>query len=100
MQGALGAMDGTLIPAAVRVDHQSAFRSRKGTISQNVLAICDFNLMFTYVYAGWEGSASDAHVLSNAIISDQHFPWPNEGTIQDPSKMVMFHKLHVAKSNA
>ncbi|KAL8492702.1 hypothetical protein ACS0TY_024050 [Phlomoides rotata] len=78
-EGVIGAMDGTLIPAAVRADCQSAFRSRKGTISQNVLAICDFNLMFTYVYAGWEGSASDAHVLSNAMISGQNFPWPNEG---------------------
>ncbi|KAL8480761.1 hypothetical protein ACS0TY_027339 [Phlomoides rotata] len=78
-EGAIGAKDGILIPAAVRADHQTAFRSRKGTISQNVLAICDFNLMFTYVYVGWEGSASDAHVLFNAIISDQHFPWLNEG---------------------
>ncbi|KAL0424427.1 UNVERIFIED_CONTAM: hypothetical protein Sradi_0977500, partial [Sesamum radiatum] len=36
------------------------YRSRKGRLAQNVLAICDFDMNFTYVYAGWEGSAADA----------------------------------------
>ncbi|KAL0387579.1 UNVERIFIED_CONTAM: hypothetical protein Sradi_2639700 [Sesamum radiatum] len=35
---------------------QHRYRSRKG-LAQNVLAICDFDMNFTYVYAGWEGSA-------------------------------------------
>ncbi|KAL0303727.1 UNVERIFIED_CONTAM: hypothetical protein Sradi_6240800 [Sesamum radiatum] len=42
-----------------RVD-QNRYRSRKGRLAQNVLAICDFDMNFTYVYAGWEGSAADA----------------------------------------
>ncbi|KAL0419256.1 UNVERIFIED_CONTAM: hypothetical protein Sradi_1339100 [Sesamum radiatum] len=50
----VGAMDGTLVPAWVpRVD-QHRYRSRKGRLAQNVLAICDFDMNFTYVYAGWE----------------------------------------------
>ncbi|KAL8513905.1 hypothetical protein ACS0TY_013141 [Phlomoides rotata] len=68
----IGAMDGSLIPAWVLENQQVRFRSRKGTVSQNVLAICDFNLLFTYVYAGWEESASDAAVLSDAIQKDTH----------------------------
>ncbi|KAL0328185.1 UNVERIFIED_CONTAM: hypothetical protein Scaly_2251100 [Sesamum calycinum] len=36
---------------------QNRYRSRKGSLAQNVLAICDFDMNFTYVYAGWEGSA-------------------------------------------
>ena len=39
---------------------QDAFRGRKHTITQNVLAAVDFDLRFTYVLAGWEGSAHDA----------------------------------------
>jgi len=42
------------------VKMQAAFRGRKHTITQNVLAAVDFDLRFTYVLAGWEGSAHDA----------------------------------------
>lgn len=34
-----------------------------------VLATCDFNLEFTYVLAGWEGSAHDYRVLEDAIVN-------------------------------
>ncbi|KAL0448572.1 UNVERIFIED_CONTAM: hypothetical protein Slati_1413600 [Sesamum latifolium] len=63
----VGAIDGTLVPAWVpRVD-QNRYRLRKGRLAQNVLAICDFDMNFTYVYAGWEGSAADA--LSRRSVS-------------------------------
>ncbi|KAL0306146.1 UNVERIFIED_CONTAM: hypothetical protein Sradi_6031900 [Sesamum radiatum] len=72
-------MDGTLVPAWVpRVD-QHRYRSRKGRLAQNVLAICDFEMNFTYVYAGWEGSAADARVLDNAVSQDPNFPFPPIG---------------------
>jgi hypothetical protein len=35
-----------------------------------VLAAVDFNLRFTYVLAGWEGSAHDALILANALERD------------------------------
>lgn len=40
---------------------------RKHTTTQNVLAAVDFDLRFTYVLAGWEGSAHDALILSDAL---------------------------------
>ena len=46
---------------------QAIFRGRKHTITQNVLAAVDFDLRFTYVLAGWEGSAHDALILSDAL---------------------------------
>ena len=46
---------------------QVAFRGRKHTITQNVLAAIDFDLRFTYVLASWEGSAHDALILSDAL---------------------------------
>ena len=35
---------------------------------QNVLTAISFNLKFTYVLAGWEGSAHDSRVLNDASV--------------------------------
>jgi len=43
------------------------FRGRKSYPTQNVLAVVDFDLHFTYVLAGWEGSAHDSLVLQDAL---------------------------------
>nr|KJB31838.1 hypothetical protein B456_005G210300 [Gossypium raimondii] len=40
---------------------------RKGIPTQNVMAVCDFNMCFTFVMAGWEGSAHDTRIFLNAI---------------------------------
>jgi DDE superfamily endonuclease len=42
------------------------FRNRKGYLSQNVLGACTFDLQFSYIYPGWEGSANDTRVLQDA----------------------------------
>jgi DDE superfamily endonuclease len=64
----IGAMDGTHIEAKVPQAQAAAFRSHKGKLSQNVLAACDFDkLIFTYVLAGWEGTAHDGAVLEAAF---------------------------------
>jgi hypothetical protein len=81
MQGAIGALDGTLIHAIVPLEKQAAYRARGGTeYYQNVLAICDFDMVFKFVYAGWEGVAHDARVLQ-AVVSnpDNNFPIPPPG---------------------
>ncbi|KAL0345693.1 UNVERIFIED_CONTAM: hypothetical protein Sradi_4400600 [Sesamum radiatum] len=72
----VGAMDGSLVPAWVPRADGIRYRSRKGGLAQNVLAICDFDMNFTYVYAGWEGSAADARVLDHAVSHDPTFPFP------------------------
>ncbi len=66
----IGALDGTHVPANIRVDNQKPFRSRKGTISQNVLAVVNFNMIFTFIVVGWEGSAHDGRVLNNSLLQD------------------------------
>ncbi|XP_072150600.1 protein ALP1-like [Setaria viridis] len=63
----IGAIDGTHVLARVPLKMQAAFRGRKHTVTQNVLAAVDFDLRFTYVLAGWEGSAHDALILSDAL---------------------------------
>jgi hypothetical protein len=46
---------------------QDRFRGRKHYQTQNVLVAVDFDLRFTYVLAGWEGSAQDSFVLQDAL---------------------------------
>ncbi|WVZ56316.1 hypothetical protein U9M48_006864 [Paspalum notatum var. saurae] len=62
----IGAIDGTHVLARVPLKMQAAFRGRKHTTTQNVLAAVDFDLRFTFVLAGWEGSAHDALILADA----------------------------------
>ena len=59
-QGCIGAIDGTHVTARVPRLEAAAYRGRKHYTSQNVLAVVDFEMRFTYVLAGWEGSAHDA----------------------------------------
>ena len=53
--------------ASVSKSMEAAFRGRKSFATQNVMAAVDFDLRFTYVLAGWEGTAHDAVVLSDAL---------------------------------
>ncbi|XP_071708816.1 uncharacterized protein [Rutidosis leptorrhynchoides] len=76
--GAIGALDGTLVHAIVPNKQQSAYRGRGGgRCYQNVLAICDFNMMFTFVWAGWEGIAHDSRILNEVLYNPTSgFPIP------------------------
>lgn len=56
----VGAIDGTHIPVLPPEEEKIPFRNRKGFLSQNVLAVCDFSLRFTMVLSGWEGSVADS----------------------------------------
>ena len=53
--------------ASVSKEMEPAFRGRKSYCSQNVMVAVDFDLRFTYVVAGWEGTAHDALILRDAL---------------------------------
>ena len=79
-QDCVGAIDGTHIFAMVQKKDAAPFRNRKGDISQNVLAACNFDLEFIYVLSGWEGSAHDSKILNDALTRNTNrLPVP-EGT--------------------
>ncbi|KAL4591697.1 hypothetical protein LXL04_004667 [Taraxacum kok-saghyz] len=65
--GCLGALDGTYIKVKVPEAKRKPYRTRKGEICTNVLGVCTRDLQFTYVLAGWEGSAANSQVLRDAI---------------------------------
>ncbi|KAL9663708.1 hypothetical protein QQ045_019099 [Rhodiola kirilowii] len=63
----VGSIDGSHFRVKVSNEVVHRYRGRKSYPTQNVLAACDFNLRFTYVMPGWEGSASDSRILDNAL---------------------------------
>ncbi|KAH7849523.1 hypothetical protein Vadar_019079 [Vaccinium darrowii] len=78
-QDCVGAIDGTQIEAWVPRNRQVASRGRKPTITQNVMAVCSFDMKFTYVYPGWEGSAHDGRVFNAAVSNPaNNFPGIDE----------------------
>uniref|UniRef100_A0A0R0KSP5 Uncharacterized protein n=1 Tax=Glycine max TaxID=3847 RepID=A0A0R0KSP5_SOYBN len=51
----IGAIDGVYI-------------GRKGYTTTNVMAVCEFSMCFTFVWAGWEGSAHDTKIFMEVNI--------------------------------
>ena len=65
----------------------AAFRGRKEGTTQNIMAAVDFDLKFTYVHAGWEGSAHDALILANALERDDGLKVPTRNN-QEPTTYI------------
>ncbi|KAH6760193.1 hypothetical protein C2S51_017142 [Perilla frutescens var. frutescens] len=61
------AIYGNHIPTTITGREVSSFRNRHGMQSQNILAACNFDLQFMYVLSGWECSAHDSKLLSDAL---------------------------------
>ncbi|KAG6501296.1 hypothetical protein ZIOFF_041175 [Zingiber officinale] len=73
----LGAIDGTHVSAWAPTSIQTSFRGRKVIITQNVMLVCDFNMLFAFVYTGWEGTTNDSRVFIDALTRhENHFPKP------------------------
>ncbi|XP_047951707.1 putative nuclease HARBI1 [Salvia hispanica] len=67
VQGLFGALDGTHVNVLVSNSDKPRYRTRKGSIATNTLAVCDRNMQFVYILPGWEGSAGDSRVLRDAL---------------------------------
>jgi hypothetical protein len=77
---AIGAIDGSHIEVSVPNDEVVNHTCRHGYTSQNIMAICDFDMRFTFVVAGWPGSAHDTRILNHALTNFGHrFPKPPAG---------------------
>ena len=73
-EGAIGAIDGTHIACTPSADERDACRNHKGFTSRNCLVCCDFEMNFTYVLSGWEGSMANATLYHDAQMSDFAIP--------------------------
>ncbi|XP_031255285.1 putative nuclease HARBI1 [Pistacia vera] len=79
-QDCIGAIDDTHVHAWAPSEVVDTYGNRKGTLSQNVMVVCDFNMLFIYVITGWEGSAHDTRILNSILDNhDSGFPHPPPG---------------------
>lgn len=81
IQNCIRAIDGTHVDARVPSSEKVAYIGRCGNPTQNIMAVCDFNMCFTFVMAGWKGSAHDSKIFNSVLRNHQHnFPMPPQGT--------------------
>ncbi|KAJ9543744.1 hypothetical protein OSB04_023451 [Centaurea solstitialis] len=105
----IGCIDSTHIDACIPVANQMKYRGRKGVPTFNVMAVCDFDMCFTFISVGWEGLAHDTRVFIHAIETpSMNFPKPLEGIswpkgYLTPYSRVRYHQSqfeHVLPTNA
>ena len=58
------------------------------------MAAVDFDLKFTYVLAGWEGSAHDALILSDAVERDDGLSLPPGNNINSLAQTKFSSSCH------
>jgi hypothetical protein len=74
LRDTIGAIDGTHINANVSLEERQASHNRKGGVTQNCLAACDFDMKFIYIFSGWDGSTADATMFHDAQLTDLLVP--------------------------
>ncbi|KAL5567609.1 hypothetical protein UlMin_024184 [Ulmus minor] len=79
-QDCIGAIDGTHIAAHAPSNVANNYRGRKSNVTTNMLAVCSFDMLFTYVVTGWEGAVHDSRVLTTQLEDpNSGFPHPPPG---------------------
>jgi hypothetical protein len=74
--------------ARVPRNQRAVFLGRKHNTTQNILAVVDFDLRFTNVLAGWEGSAHDALILADSLEREDGLKVPQG------KKIVLAYTMH------
>ncbi|GAV83223.1 LOW QUALITY PROTEIN: DDE_4 domain-containing protein, partial [Cephalotus follicularis] len=73
-------VDGVHVTASLPYEQQVPYIGRKGIPTQNIMAVCDFDMQFTFVYAGWQGTAHDTWIFYSTLRNlELNFPKPLEG---------------------
>ncbi|KAK9999730.1 hypothetical protein SO802_019333 [Lithocarpus litseifolius] len=76
----IGAIDGTHVIAVVPTDKSIPYFGRKGYPTQNVMAACDFDMLFTFVLPRWDGSGHNTSIFLDTIRKQSNnFPNPPTG---------------------
>ncbi|KAL0549689.1 hypothetical protein IC582_014176 [Cucumis melo] len=76
----IGAIDGTHIHVVAPKGRHIPYIGRKSITTQNIMVVCDFNMCFTFVWAGWKGAAYNARTFVEALRRPHlGFPHPPKG---------------------
>ena len=78
--GCIGAIDGSHIPVIVPNDEIVNHIGRHGYPTQNIMAVCDFDMRFTSIVAGGPGSPHDIRISRDTLVKyADRFPHPPLG---------------------
>ncbi|XP_074322880.1 uncharacterized protein LOC141659852 [Apium graveolens] len=73
VQPEIRTIDGTHVCAWAPASKQKSFRGRKAVlVTQNIMAICSLDMMFTFVYTGWEGTPNDSSIFYDAVVRPEN----------------------------
>lgn len=79
-KGCIAAIDGTHVRAKVPAEQKVPYLGRKQYPTQNMMVVCEFDLLYTFVISGWPGSANDAKILATTLQDHNDvFPHPPNG---------------------
>ncbi|KAL1349288.1 hypothetical protein AAHE18_07G145900 [Arachis hypogaea] len=95
MHNWIGAIDGIYDLEWAPASKQTAFRERKILITQNILAVCDLDMLYTFIYSGWEGTTNDSRVLIEVFSSNANmyqFYLVNSGFPNMLGYLALYHK--------
>ncbi|XP_050150053.1 uncharacterized protein LOC126625017 [Malus sylvestris] len=80
LKDCIGAIDGVHVEASIPPSDQVTYISRKGMPTQNVMVACNFDMQFTFAYAGWEVTAHDTKVFLSVLRNPNlYFSKPRNG---------------------
>ncbi|KAF0706204.1 protein ALP1-like, partial [Aphis craccivora] len=83
MPNTIGCIDGCHIRIHSPKYKRSEYTNRKMFQSIVLLAVCNANLEFTYIFSGWPGSSHDARVFKNSSLGDTLLNNPQEMVTKD-----------------
>ncbi|XP_016456643.2 uncharacterized protein LOC107780604 [Nicotiana tabacum] len=63
----IGALDDTHVKARLPQGQEIPYIGCKGYPTQNILVVVDFNMCFTFAWAGWEGAAHDNCIFCETL---------------------------------
>jgi hypothetical protein len=76
----IGVIDGTHVQVSLSPEEQVRYIGKACILTQNMLAIYDFDMRFTYVAAGQPNAYHDTSVLYHAMeVDEKDFPHPSQG---------------------
>ena len=65
------------------IEVANSFCGRKSTVTSNMLAVCSFDMLFTYFITEWEGAIHNSRMLTIQLEDPNlGFPYPPPGEAQ------------------
>lgn len=92
LPGDIGSCDGSHILIKAPIAQQASYINRTAKHSVNLLAVCNSDKQFTFIQAGFPGSAHDSRVLKSTILYNK--------MVQNPASLFLSQSHHIIGDSA